>query len=55
MKTVREYWKILLLIGVTPISLYLFLSLPCGFDAIGGDDSPKEWLGFWGGLYWSYY
>lgn len=45
----REYWYLWVVVILLPIALYCVIHQPWGFDAIGGEDAPKVWLGFWGG------
>lgn len=45
----REYWYLWAVVILLPIVLYFIIQQPCGFDAIGGAEAPKVWLGFWGG------
>lgn len=45
----REYWYLWAVVILLPIVLYFIIQQPCGFDAIGGEEAPKVWLGFWGG------
>ncbi|MEG0899749.1 MAG: hypothetical protein RSF40_08590 [Oscillospiraceae bacterium] len=45
----REYWYMWMVVIFLPIALYCVIHQPWGFDAIGGEDAPKVWLGFWGG------
>ncbi len=45
-----RYWLLVFgAIVISPIILYVLISQPWGFDAIGGEEAPKVWLGFWGG------
>ncbi|MFI3258463.1 MAG: hypothetical protein R3Y16_00020 [Rikenellaceae bacterium] len=45
-----RYWLLVFgTIVISPIILYVLISQPWGFDAIGGEEAPKVWLGFWGG------
>lgn len=46
---IREYWYLWAVVILLPIVLYFIIQQPCGFDAIGGAEAPKVWLGFWGG------
>lgn len=34
---------------LVPLALYFLIAMPCGFDAVGGENAPTVWLGFWGG------
>lgn len=45
----REYWYLWVVVILLPIALYCVIHQPWGFDAIGRDEAPKVWLGFWGG------
>ena len=45
----KEYWHLWAIVILLPSTLYWFIKLPWCFDAIGGKDAPKEWLGFLGG------
>ncbi len=40
-------WGLICILVLIPILLYIGLSSPCGFNAVGGEDAPKVWLGFW--------
>ncbi len=45
----KEYWIGLAAFCIMPCLLYVIISQPWGFDAIGKEESPAIWIGFWGG------
>lgn len=45
----RDYWCLWAVVILVPIALYCVIQQPWGFDAIGGENAPVEWLSFWGG------
>lgn len=46
----KEYWYLwlILLLLILPLVLYVLIIQPCGLNAIGNENAPSVWLGFWG-------
>ncbi len=44
----KEYWYLWLILLILPLVLYVLIIQPWGLNAIGNENAPSVWLGFWG-------